>query len=143
MEFKALCTVDGNEFPITEKDIKLAVARKGQTGGLALVSCPFCAGVYALEDAPDSPGKISAWIGEQQAKSDDWLACLPLEGVVAIEPMGGGIEMPPGSGRIFYKPGAGDTPGFPDGYPRWVYMYRCGLDPKVAWDLMQGKGKKG
>ena len=67
------------------------------------------------------------------AGDDDYLDCIPLTGMVAIEPSGY-VELPSGSGNKFwstaYGPNAGD-----DGMDEHTYMYNNGWNPQLNYGI--------
>ena len=143
MSLKATCLVcvDDNEeprtFKVSEKEISMAISHKPETGGNALIACSHCGTVYALpSDLPNTVDGLKEWIAQKEEQEQSCCPCLPLEGIVALEPVGR-FEFPPRSGRFLYKPaGAQSDEDYPDGFSRRVYMFRFGLDPAVAWKLM-------
>jgi len=140
----ATCLTCERDFKISEKEINLAKSFLPQTGEKALISCGCCSAgcgtVYELPpEVPDSTAGIKEWIIKQVEDEEAWLQCIPLRGIVAVEPIARN-ELPPKSGRFFYKPGGGqEDEEYPDGYPRRIYMFRFGVDPLVIWKLMHPK----
>ena len=134
------CTQDTD---VTDHDVRLAVLEESQVGA-ALVSCSHCGKVYTLpSQIPTGDfNALEQWV-IQAVANPDWLLCLPLGGMVAIEPAGAGNESPTGSGLIYYTPGSGITDSdHPDGFLRYEYMAFTGWDPVILWSLMKSKPKR-
>jgi hypothetical protein len=111
-----------------------------KSGGVPLVSCGHCGKAYKLPaDIPTNKAQLEEWL-INTPDDDNWLPCIELAGMTAVEPLGPGNEIPANSGLIFYKPGNGmEDANHPDGWQRVEYMFSFGWDPKILWSLMKGK----
>jgi hypothetical protein len=121
-EFQAYDVISDQYFNITDTDIMKANAHTFETGGLPLVSSPFSGKVYVLP--------------QEFTVSDDWIECIALGGMAAVEPLGRGLELPSGTGNWFYSTGGVGPSG--DGVDRYEYMATTGWDPFVLWQHMGG-----
>lgn len=134
----ATCNTCEREFEVTPNEIMFAVRKRDLTGGMALLGCNLCGRVNILpNDTPTATKDLRTWIAKLEEEEESCCPCLPLTGVVAVEPVGR-FEFPPNSGVVLYKPGGAQTDDeYPDGFPRRVYMWKFGLDPDTIWKLMR------
>ena len=127
---ESICPVCDADITISERDIKIAVKRRGDTEGQILLTCPACCRVLVPnEGAPEGDAELIQWI-VQQAEDGGWLPCVPM-----LDPM---LEkMPAGYvehlGVKEYRPGAGDDP-----LPRRAYMLKYGIDPECSLRKQRG-----
>ena len=118
--FETTCPVCENDISITEKEIKLAIRAKPDTGGKILVSCPECCRVLVMPEGMPEGADLAQWITDVQD-----VVCVPILDDDYIRlPSGGGIEI---LGKKTYKPGGGDQ-----ALGKRAYMYRYGINPECA-----------
>lgn len=121
VDFQVYDRISEKWFNVTDDDLMQANAWVDETGGIPLISSPYSGKAYGLQ--------LTVTAGD-----DDYLDCIPLTGMVAIEPSGY-VELPSGSGNKFwstaYGPNAGD-----DGMDEHTYMYNNGWNPAKLWHLM-------
>ena len=122
-EFRFFCTECMQYTNISDTDIAMANALISKTGGLPLISCSHCGKVYVLPEQTLRAGE-----------NDDWIECIPLGGMAAVEPLGR-LEIPTGSGLFKYS--TGGLGPVQDGYDRPEYMAITGWDPVVLLKLMK------
>jgi hypothetical protein len=122
-DFQVYDRISGKYFNITDQDIMEANAWVDETGGLPLISSPYSGKAYYLP--------------QEFTVSEDYLECIPLTGMVAIEPSGY-VELPSNSGNKFWSTAYGPAAGV-DGMDEYTYMYNEGWNPAILWQLMGGQ----
>jgi len=117
--FETTCTVCENDISITEREIKLAIQHKGDTGGKILVSCPECCRVLVMPaDTPEGSDLVQ-WITDVQD-----VVCVPILNDDYIRIPAGRETL---LGKTSYKPGGGDR-----SLGKRAYMFRYGINPECA-----------
>jgi hypothetical protein len=118
-DFETTCTVCEKDISITEREIKLAIQHKGETGGKILVSCPECCRVLVMPDDTPEGADLSQWITYVQD-----VVCVPILDDDYIRIPAGKVVL---LGKTSYKPGGGDQ-----ALGKRAYMYRYGINPECA-----------
>ena len=120
-DFQVYDRISKTWFDVTDDDLIDANAWIDVTGGVPLISSPFSGKAYGI--------RIT-----ETAMGEDYLECIPLVGMVAIEPSGY-VELPSGTGNKFWSTAYGPTG---DGMDEHTYMYVEGWNPFVLWQHMGG-----
>ena len=129
-EITTVCFVCEEDITITERDIKLAIQHKKDTGGKVLVSCPNCCRVLVMpEDMPEEGADLAQWI----TNVDD-VMCVPMleEDYIRI-PAGKTTIL----GKTTYMPGGGSG-----GLMKRPYMFKYGINPECALAKNASQGGK-
>ena len=119
-DFQVYDRISKRWFNVTDDDLTNANAWVDETGGVPLISSPYSGKAYAIQIA------ITA--------DEDYLECIPLTGMVAIEPLGY-VELPSGTGNRFWSTAYGPSAGA-DGLDEYAYMYVYGWNPEILWQNM-------
>ena len=127
-----MCPVCEKDISLTEREIKLAVRAKTETGGMVLVSCPECC--RALRIASEIPDDIAEWIAEAAEDPDTCCPCVPmLDPVQEQIPNGSYADL----GVTFYRPGGGGKP-----MKKRPYMATYGINPECHTSKNPSMGGK-
>ncbi|MCK9571282.1 hypothetical protein M0R72_20200 [Candidatus Pacearchaeota archaeon] len=117
--FVTICPVCESDISVTEREIKLAIQHKGDTGGKILVSCPECCRVLVMPSDMPEGSDLTQWITDVQD-----VVCVPIlnDDYIRI-PTGQTILL----GKKTYMSGGGDQ-----ALMKRPYMYRYGINPECA-----------
>ena len=128
-QIETTCPVCEKDITITERDIKLAVQHKADTGGNVLVTCPECcrALVVPVEGDPVE------WV-ISIAERDDWNGCVAMLDDTEIQkPSGSRGDL----GVLEYIPGNGAK-----ALRKRPYMFVYGVNPECHTAHNPSMGKK-
>lgn len=128
-EIETICPVCEEDITIAEREIKLAIQHKGESGGKILVSCPECCRVLVMpEDMPEG-AELEQWITDVED-----VVCVPIlnDDYIRI-PTGQTILL----GKKTYMSGGGDAP-----LMKRAYMARYGINPECAIAKNPSMGSK-
>jgi len=127
-----ICPICEKDISLTEREIKLAVRAKKDTGGMILVSCPECCRVLRI--ASEVPDDITEWIAEAAEDPDQCCPCVPmLDSTQEQIPNGSYADL----GVTFYRPGNGGKP-----MKKRAYMTTYGINPECHMAKNPGLGGK-
>jgi hypothetical protein len=113
------CPVCEESITITERDMRLAIQHKAETGETPLVSCSNCCRCLVLPDAPQDMDALAEWKPDVSGET-----CVPfLDDEFIREPNGVVTHL----GAKTYTSGGGTT-----GLTKRAYMYKYGINPECA-----------
>ena len=128
-EIVTTCPVCEEDITITDRDIKLSIQHKGDTGGKILVSCQNCCRVLVMPEDMPQGADLDQWITDVGD-----VVCVPIlnDDYIRI-PAGKTVLL----GKTTYMPGGGSG-----ALMKRPYMFRYGINPECALAKNVSEGGK-
>jgi hypothetical protein len=128
-EIATICPVCEEDITISEREIRLAIQHKQDTGGNVLVSCPNCCRVLVMPVNMPEGAELEQWITNVED-----VVCVPILNDDYIRlPTGKTVLL----GKTTYMSGGGDA-----ALMKRPYMFRYGINPECALAKNPSEGKK-
>lgn len=129
-KIQLICPVCEEDIEIADREIKIAIQHKKDTGGNVLVSCPECCRVLVMpKDMPVGNAELDQWVTDVQD-----VVCVPILNDDYIRIPTGQSDL---LGKKTYMSGGGDT-----ALMKRSYMFRYGVNPECALRKNMSLGSK-